>query len=151
MRARIFVRPFHPLHALALRLSLFFSHPFATATTTVTATAHASTSRAPPDERERGGPHDDEVEHQRHEYAEDRPEVVHDMMALVRKHDDDRVKEAKQRERREVRQEARLEECARGRSEHREAGHDACEERDAEVLPKRGISTQLETRHATRT
>lgn len=45
-------------------------------------------------EAKRGEPHHHKVQNHRDEYPEHRPEVMHDVMALVREHDEDGINQA---------------------------------------------------------
>jgi hypothetical protein len=87
-----------------------------------------------PHKRERARPHHDEVQDHRHEHAEHGAQVLHDVVALVREHDDDRVEQAEERERAEAREELGLEEGARGEAPDCVPGRHARDEGDAEVL-----------------
>ena len=90
-----------------------------------------------PHEAERAGPHDGEVEDERDDHAEGGPEVVQDVVPLVREEHDDRVEQAERREGRDQREEARREERARGEGEEERSGEEACAEGDPEVLSRR--------------
>ena len=86
-----------------------------------------------PHKAERAGPHDGEVEDERDDHAEGGPEVVQDVVPLVREHDDDRVQQAQQGQWRKVWHEPCLEERAPRYPEHHKARDDACRKGDPEV------------------
>ena len=66
-----------------------------------------------PHEHESCRPHDAEVQHHRHEDAENGTEIVQDVVSLVREHDEDRVQQTEQCERSEEWEETVVEEVAR--------------------------------------
>ena len=106
--------------------------PFSTCPVVLVSSRDAPST--PPYKRECGGPHDNEVEDERDEDAEDRPKVVHGVVALVREHYDNCIEEAEECERAEVWEERRLEEPARREAEHQEACRYARCEGYAQVL-----------------
>jgi hypothetical protein len=88
----------------------------------------------PPQECERAGPHYDKIKDHWDENAEDRSEVVSDVVALVRKHDYNGVDQTQECKGREYRQEALLKKDTRSRGPDAVAGYNPRDQGDAEVL-----------------
>lgn len=101
-----------------------------------------------PDQHEARGPHDAEVEDHGHEDAEYGPEVVQDVVALVREHDKDRVQQPKERERGKYREEAFVEEVGGREDEHREARQHPKAKRNSEVLQSEPSGANIQSGQA---